>query len=149
MRGFTISIGVLACLICASITCFATTYYVNPSDTIQDAIDSATHGDTVIVAQGTYYENIFFNGKNIVLTSTDPEDSAVVAATIIDANDSGSVVRFDNSETAECVLTGFTVRNGSGTRVRGMYDWEYHGGGIFGSSSATIQNNNRVHSKKG
>ena len=66
-------------------TCSATTWYVNPGDSIQDAIDSATHGDTVIVNSSTYYENIHFSGKNIVLTGTDPTDTAVVEATVIDA----------------------------------------------------------------
>ena len=69
------------CLVTLPIAAVATTYYVNPGESIQDAIDSATHGDTVIVGQGTYYENIYFHGKNIVLTSTDPDSLAVVAAT--------------------------------------------------------------------
>ena len=129
----------LVCLICVSMNCFATTWYVNPGESIQDAIDSATHGDTVVVSPGTYFENIFFNGKNIVLTSTNPDSPAVVASTIIDASMSDdpvsvSVVRFDGSETTTCVLTGFTIQNGTGTN--------YYGGGICGNDCyTTIQNN--------
>ena len=132
MCGFTCFIGELVCLFGVSINCFATTWYVNPGQSIQNAINGATHGDTVIVLPGTYYENIFFNGKNIVLTSTDPDSSAVVASTIIDGNDSGSVVTFDGSETTSCILAGFKIQNG----------FVLGGGGIDGNNCyAMIQNN--------
>ena len=65
MRGTALFISGLICLIWAPLTALATTYYVNPGQSIQDAIDSSTHGDTIIVSPGIYYENIFFDGKNL------------------------------------------------------------------------------------
>jgi len=75
--------------------------------TIQSAINAASNGDTVLVAPGTYVENINFNGKAITLTS-----SSGPAVTIIDGNHNGTVVTFNHSETASSVLSGFTIQNG-------------------------------------
>jgi len=83
--------------------------------TIQKAIDNCNDGDVVIVDPGVYYENINFLGKNIVVTGTDPEDPNIIAATIIDGNNNGSVVIFENGESTDAVLTGFTITGGSGT----------------------------------
>jgi hypothetical protein len=103
---------------------------------IQEGIDAAWDGETVMVAEGAYVENINFKGMNITLTSTDPTDPNVVANTIIDGNQAGSVVTFDGTEDETCVLSGFTIRNGKADK----------GGGICGGrpvvrTRATIQNN--------
>lgn len=86
-----------------------------PADqpTIQDAINAAANGDTVLVAPGTYDENINFSGKAITVKS-----SAGAKATTIDGGNFGSVVTFSNSETNTSVLMGFTLQHGSSS---GLY----------------------------
>jgi Abnormal spindle-like microcephaly-assoc'd, ASPM-SPD-2-Hydin len=80
-----------------------------PADqpTIQAAISVANNGDTVLVAPGTYTENIDFGGKAITVIS-----SGGPSVTTIDGGAHASVVTFSTGETASSVLSGFTVRNG-------------------------------------
>jgi len=100
--------------------------------TIQQAIDLSQDGDVVVVHPGTYRENINFSGKNIVVTSIDPNDSETVASTIIDGQGIGSVVVFENGETSEAVLAGFTITGGNGTKDTTMpeVNYLYWGAGI-------------------
>jgi len=119
---------------------FATTINV-PGDylTIQAAIDYSEDGDTVSVAAGTYVENINFNGKNIALIGADRE------TTIIDGNQNGSVVVFENGETNNALLMDFTITNGSGS-----LDWSGHhsGAGIYVYNSSPILNNLIIENNK-
>ncbi len=71
---------------------------------IQEAINDANDGDTIIVQPGRYTENINFLGKNITLTSTNPTNSNIVSSTTIDG-----VVHFRGTEDLCCTLTGFNI----------------------------------------
>jgi hypothetical protein len=53
---------------------------------IQAGINAASDGDVVLVAPGVYYETINFGGKDIVVTSTDPNDRGIVGYTVINAD---------------------------------------------------------------
>ncbi len=80
-------------------------------DYIQHAIDAATDGDVILVEPGVYAEKVRLNGKNVTVTSADPEDPVVRATTVIGG--SGQRVTFADGETADCTFTGFTVSSGS------------------------------------
>jgi hypothetical protein len=106
-----------------------------PADraTIQTAINSASQGDTVLVFPGTYYENIIFRGKNIVLTSRFCEtgDMNFIQSTIINGSqpiyaDTASCVLIINHEDSIAILQGFTITGGLGTKWK-----DEHGAGIY------------------
>ena len=74
----------------------------HPFDKIQEGIDVAISGDTVLVGAGTYYEQVTVN-KSLSLVGENKN------VTVIDGNGSSEVVTVwaDN-----VVITGFTIRNG-------------------------------------
>ncbi|MFC2118776.1 T9SS type A sorting domain-containing protein [Bacteroidota bacterium] len=119
--------------------------------TIQAGINAAVDGDTVLVEEGRYFENINFRGKNIVVASyyTVNGNRNLISTTIIDGSrpveaDTASCVLIISGEDSTAVLQGFTITNGTGTKWRdehgaGTY---YEGGGILITlSSPTIKNN--------
>jgi len=88
-----------------------------PADqpTIQEGINVAINGDTVLVADSTYYENINFKGKAITVASNFilDGDTSHISNTIIDGSqpehpDSASVVRFISGEDTTSIIQGFT-----------------------------------------
>ncbi|MHC4284386.1 MAG: right-handed parallel beta-helix repeat-containing protein, partial [Planctomycetota bacterium] len=83
----------------------------HPFDTIQEGINLAVGGYTVLVRQGSYFEpaggsTVDFLGKNITLKSENPTDWDIVDNTVI-----RSYVQFSGTEDPNCKFAGFKIRN--------------------------------------
>jgi hypothetical protein len=123
--------------------------------TIQAAINASVNTDTVLVAPGTYMENINFRGKMIVVTSMYyvTNDPATIYSTIINGStpanpDSASCVIICSHEDSTTVLQGFAITGGSGTRwndEHGPGNFYREGGGILIQYSAPIIQNNIIY----
>jgi hypothetical protein len=123
--------------------------------TIQAGINAAVDGDTVLVADGRYYENINFRGKAITVASRYllDGDTAHIANTIIDGSrpghaDSASVVYFISGEDTTSLLYGFTITHGGGTItelwfMNTLYNGRV-GGGIFCYNAGARISYNRI-----
>ena len=136
MRGIFLSSSFLIVILFATgIEAQATIRRV-PTDysTIQQAINASVNGDAVVVAPGTYVENINFLGKAITVTS-----EAGPEVTIIDGNHLGPTVRFNSGEGQDSVLSRLTVQRGD-SAINEL------GGGIsIEQSSPTITDNIITH----
>lgn len=101
---------------------------------IQDGINAAVNGDTVLVADGVYIgignTNLDFKGKAITLRSKNGNENCIIDCESI-TNTRGFY--FHSGETSGSVLDGFTIRNGKASDGAGIHCY---------SSSPTIINNN-------
>ncbi len=98
--------------------------------TVQQGIDASVDGDTVLVAPGTYFENLNLYDKNIVLCSwyLTTGDTAHISATIIDGSNYDRVITISQGQSPSCQIAGFTIENGYTYQVSGE---TYGGGGIL------------------
>jgi parallel beta-helix repeat protein len=117
-------------------------------DGIQKAIDAAFEGDTVFVASGTYYENVWINKEDLTLVGENQSN------TIIDGQRRADVV----DVVADGVtISGFTLRNSeSSLYYAGIFVFgakrvmisevttldNYHGIFLESVVSATLRNDN-------
>jgi len=108
----------------------ANVYVPATQPTIQAGINSASNGDTVYVADGTWKgadnKNLDFNGKAITVRSENGPENC-----IIDCEQNGRGFLFENGEGANSVVGGFSIINGTAT---------YGGGMRIDQCSPTIKN---------
>ena len=114
-------------------------HYVNPGESIQGAIDNATAGDTIIVRDGRYTENVDVNVDHLTLKSEHGYDSTVVHA----ANTSDHVFEV----TANYVnITGFTVTDATGAASDYIYTCGIH---LYQAEHCIISDNNALNNWRG
>ncbi len=95
---------------------------------IQAGINAAEPGDTILVAEGTYFENIDFVGKPLTLASHFllDSDTSHINRTIIDGSRAtdptrASVVSLRSGEDSTSVLCGFTITGGTGSYLTDVH----------------------------
>jgi hypothetical protein len=124
--------------------------FLNPYNSISEAIDQATDGYTILVEPGNYQEQINFAGKKIQLRSFYGPDSTFLSY------NQGRAVIFDTAADSTTVLDGFTIENSAGgiwvegspklqnLIVKNNQD-SPRGGGIVGYNSNTIIENCQIY----
>ena len=123
--------------------------------TIWDALDAAVGGDELILEPGTYSagDGISMMGKPVTIRSIDPQNPAIVAATII----VGPGFYFTNGEDSNSVVDGLTItpnflgfgrgilcQDSSPTIrnciIRDCFSWAQGGGISLENSNSLIEN---------
>jgi hypothetical protein len=124
-------------LLCIVNSSYATIINVpNEQPTIQDGIDSANDGDTVLVQPGLYLENLYLYKKNIHIFSLYPLtlESEYINQTVIDGQDSKSVIRIYQCDSLD--IRGFTLQSGYGSKS--FWIGSKNGGGIACDESPNV-----------
>jgi parallel beta-helix repeat protein len=106
----------------------AATYYVNPGESIQAAVNAANPGDTIIVRDGTYTENVDVNKQVTIESESGPANCIVQAA---NPDDDVFAVAANY-----VIISGFTVQGATGGDSR-----LFSGICLWGVNHCKISNN--------
>jgi parallel beta-helix repeat protein len=121
----TITLAVLLFAAFTAVASAATIYVPDDQGTIQDAVDEATPGDTIIVRDGTYTENVDVNKR---LTIRSENGAASTTAQAANPNDHVFGVTAD-----DVTISGFTVKGATGFCIVGI--------GLIGADNGIISDN--------
>ncbi len=113
-------------------------------DSVQEAINSASPGDTILVRAGIYYENVVVD-KRVSLVGEER------GSTVINGDGTGAVILISANNVS---ITGFTIE-GSGTHAKGILvdnsigniiinnriTNNYHGVGFYSSLNNVVSGN--------
>ena len=107
LPGFSTSALVILILLFTVVSVSAAEYQVHEGESIQAVINIANPGDTIIVHNGTYTENVVVNKSNLTIRSANGS-----AVTIVQSNRTDTHV-FNITDQNNVTLEGFTVRDAS------------------------------------
>jgi len=93
----------------------------HPFRRIQDAIEVAADGVSVVVRPGTYRESVNFLGKRIHLLAVDPEDPHGGPCVAIEGPGDGPIVTIPAGSGSDCSLHGFLITRGQGRDVAAIH----------------------------
>ncbi len=138
----------------------------HPFDRIQEAIDVAGPGVTVLVHSGAYRENLDCLRKDIQLVGAGPNEPAQTAWPTIEAAQSGPVIRLGGRDGLPRLLTGFVVSGGrsdaggaicceqtivkmTNCLIVGNYSSDPNGAAVYGTDSQITVTNCTIADNRG
>jgi len=146
--GICVAFVLLGAFVDVSVASAKTIYVPDDYEKIQWAVDNASAGDTIVVRDGTYVENIDINKPHLTIKSENGSANCVVQA----ANSNNHVF---NVNADGVTIKGFTVTGATGYWKAGIYlyksnNWienvnasnSWYGIYLYHSSNNTIANNN-------